>query len=153
MMNEDTFHLGVKAIITNPENQVLLLRSNIETTNGEYWDLPGGRLQRGHSLIETLEREILEETGLHVGNRLVNFVGAHLSTIRIKVDTSDVGLIFFVFHCHWEDQPEIRLSTEHVGYKWTAPREAAVEMRTRFPEEFILNNIKTARTNRDDMPS
>lgn len=45
---EDTFHLGVKAIFRNPNKEMLLLerRSNF---NQNYWDLPGGRLQKGES--------------------------------------------------------------------------------------------------------
>lgn len=60
---EDCFHLGVKVLILNPEQKVLLLERN-HPIKGIYWDILGGRLQRGESQMDTLFREIKEETGL-----------------------------------------------------------------------------------------
>jgi len=56
-MQEDCFHLGVKVLLYDSEGRVLLLKK------GPYWDLPGGRLQKGETLMETLQREVEEETG------------------------------------------------------------------------------------------
>ena len=47
---EDTFHLGVKALIFEAEGKILLLERNHPVKN-LYWDIPGGRLQKGDSLI------------------------------------------------------------------------------------------------------
>lgn len=41
----DCFHIGVKALIVNQENHVLLLERN-HPIKGIYWDLPGGRLHK-----------------------------------------------------------------------------------------------------------
>jgi len=62
-MREDCFHLGVKALIFNSANKMLLLERH-PPSKKMYWDIPGGRLQRGESLMETLKREVKEETGL-----------------------------------------------------------------------------------------
>lgn len=59
---EDTFHLGVKALIRNPNKEILLLERKSKF-NKNYWDIPGGRLQKGESLLQTLKQEIAEETG------------------------------------------------------------------------------------------
>lgn len=65
---EDTFHLGVKVLFRNPNKEILLLERKSKS-NKNYWDLPGGRLQKGESLLQTLKREITEETGLNdIGN-------------------------------------------------------------------------------------
>lgn len=45
---EDTFHLGVKALIRNPNKKFLLLKRESKF-NKNYWDLPGGCLQKGES--------------------------------------------------------------------------------------------------------
>lgn len=65
---EDTFHLGIKAVITNDSGKILLLKVNPDQLKGNvdepYWDLPGGRVQKGHSAEETLRHEVFEETGI-----------------------------------------------------------------------------------------
>ena len=48
----DTFHVGVKALIFNPNGKLLLLERD-HPLKQLYWDLPGGRLQKGESLIDT----------------------------------------------------------------------------------------------------
>lgn len=48
-MNEEIFHLGVKALINNNKRKILLLEKNSaisKSTNPEHWDLPGGRLDK-----------------------------------------------------------------------------------------------------------
>lgn len=56
---EDIFHLGIKALLRNEEGRVLLLKVNPKKLRGEqrdYWDLPGGRIQKGDSVLDTLRR-------------------------------------------------------------------------------------------------
>ena len=62
MANEDTFHLGIKAVIRNKTGKVLVLKSNPKYKDSTskksiYWDLPGGRLQKGQNIKETLKRD------------------------------------------------------------------------------------------------
>lgn len=54
-MSEAVFQVGVKALIMNEENQLLLVS---ETNNADvYWDIPGGRIDGDESFSQTLERE------------------------------------------------------------------------------------------------
>ena len=125
---EDSFHLGVKALIYNSEGKLLLL----EFTRG-IWDLPGGRMQKGESLEETLRREVYEETGLDNILQIIPYKMA-LSSIRIPTRHTDVGLICAAYLCHCEDVSCIRLSKEHVGFDWFEPERAA-ELLAHFPIE------------------
>lgn len=62
--NAKKFHLGVYAVIE--KNQKILL---VKKTRGPYqgmWDLPGGRPVHGETILETLHREVKEETGLEL---------------------------------------------------------------------------------------
>ena len=69
----DAFHVGVKALIFNAEGEVLLLERD-HPIKQIYWDLPGGRLHKGESFMDTLVREVKEETGLDL---LVFVVSIH----------------------------------------------------------------------------
>lgn len=113
---EDCFHLGVKALIRNSNNEILLLERNPKF-NKIYWDLPGGRLKKGESLIETLNREVKEELGIDNLDHIQPFMTV-VTDIRIKLDQNDVGLIFSIFLCDVKHRFSPQLSDEHISYKW-----------------------------------
>lgn len=135
----DTFHLGIKALIVDDKDSMLLLRVNLKELSGykgaAYWDIPGGRLHRGDSIRETLEREVYEETGL-TGIGPGVFLGSALSNIRVPVGSSDVGLILFVYAFKLGHRPRIELSEEHVESSWMSKGEAAAALATKYPMEF-----------------
>ena len=54
------------AVVLNKEkNKVLLLQRDEEPGKG-LWAFPGGHVERGHDLFETIKNEVKEETGLTV---------------------------------------------------------------------------------------
>lgn len=134
---EDCFHLGVKALIFNEKNKMLLLERH-HPSKKMYWDIPGGRVQRGESLIETLMREVKEETGFERISSIRPFTML-FTDIRISIHESDVGLIFSIFHCRILEAPNPILSEEHVSFEWLDPKEAAQKLSPQYPAEFISN--------------
>jgi 8-oxo-dGTP diphosphatase len=53
------------AIIPYPENRILLIKRSTPPFIG-YWALPGGRVDPGETVEQTIVREVKEETGLDV---------------------------------------------------------------------------------------
>lgn len=132
---EECFHLGVKALVINAERKVLLLERD-HPLRGSYWDIPGGRLQKGESQRETLLREIKEETGLSHFSE-VSPLMMTVTDIRIPAHDGEVGLIFSVFMIRVSDSFDPVLSEEHIHFKWCLLQEAADKLKAQYPEDFI----------------
>ena len=118
---EDSFHLGIKALIRNSAGQILLLKVNKEKLKGftgePYWDIPGGRIQKGQTVEETLRREVEEEIGVTEITNVKTF-SIVLSKIRIPQGEDSVGLILGAYTCEIPENSEIKLSDEHTEAKW-----------------------------------
>jgi 8-oxo-dGTP diphosphatase len=62
------------AIISYPQNRILLIKRSTPPFVG-YWALPGGRVDPGETVEQTIVREVKEETGLDV--TVINKVGEY----------------------------------------------------------------------------
>jgi ADP-ribose pyrophosphatase YjhB (NUDIX family) len=60
--------VGVKVLLKNKEGKFLLLRRNPKKYPevGPKWDIVGGRIEPGTTLMENLKREVFEETKLEL---------------------------------------------------------------------------------------
>ena len=65
---EKNHFVAVAGIVTNEENEVLLIKS---PQRG--WEFPGGMVEPGETLQQALLREIFEETGINV--MITGFIG------------------------------------------------------------------------------
>ncbi len=63
-----TLQVGVKILLKNKEGKYLLVRRSAEKYPevGAKWDIVGGRIDPGTTLLENLKREVKEETGLEI---------------------------------------------------------------------------------------
>src|SRR4051812_5500050 len=57
--------VGVGAIVLNDKNEVLL-QLRINPPEAGFWSLPGGRVELGEPIEQTVVREVKEEVGLDV---------------------------------------------------------------------------------------
>ena len=102
--------ISVKAIVKDPKGRILVMRD----AYSDYWDLPGGHVQEGETLMHAMTRELLEETGLGAGEvrqtdtRMLDFSGEVKPVCMYEVEF--IG-----------GTP--RISTEHLGFQWADPRE------------------------------
>jgi 8-oxo-dGTP pyrophosphatase MutT (NUDIX family) len=59
-MTIDLFQLGVKVLLQDQSGKLLLLKvatDGFTPPIAPYWDIPGGRVERHGSIVETLNRE------------------------------------------------------------------------------------------------
>ena len=87
----------------------------------DYWDLPKGHIEKNEDEKETVLREVEEETGL----KDVRFVEGFREFIKyffkFRGKTIFKTVVFYLAETKTE---EIKISKEHIGYKWLQYKEA-----------------------------
>jgi 8-oxo-dGTP diphosphatase len=105
--------VAVKAIIRDGAGRLLLIRRARESaTDPGAWDLAGGKLDYGETVIDALVREAHEETGLAVD------VGRPVHISHFTKEPFWVTCITFVCEIAGGD---VRLSREHDDFIWIEP--------------------------------
>ena len=109
--------VGVKVFLKSPEGKYLLLeRSPIRYPKiKNKWDIPGGRILPGTSLLENIKREVLEETKLLV-------IGEpKLIAAQDIIRLPEKHIVRLTFTAMINGKP--RLDGDHLGYKWVTLEE------------------------------
>ncbi len=87
---------GTRAVIINGDNKILLE----ERSDFKLWGLPGGSADPGEDIVQTIQREVLEETGLTILNPIPFGVSSSPINQRIAFPNGDkihsFNLLFFV---------------------------------------------------------
>ncbi|KPM43002.1 hypothetical protein AK830_g3516 [Neonectria ditissima] len=106
--------VGVAAIIYGSDGKFITGKRTGSHGSGT-WQLPGGHLEHGESILVCAEREVLEETGLEVRG------------VKIVAVTNDVfeeagkHYITLFVHCEMEDktaEPEVLEPEKCAGWYW-----------------------------------
>jgi 8-oxo-dGTP diphosphatase len=103
--------VGVKILLKNKDGTCLVVCRSAEKYPevGAKWDIVGGRINLGTSLMENLEREVMEETGLEIKGEPKLITAQDI----LKTDKHVVRLTYLGFA-----DGEVKLSEEHTEYKW-----------------------------------
>jgi 8-oxo-dGTP pyrophosphatase MutT (NUDIX family) len=112
--------VSAKAVLLNPENQILALRRTPESKNRPgQWDLPGGKADLDETPEQAGVREIGEETGLTVA------IG-DLEKLYQTTDLCDDGTVRRRFYyISRVSAGEVICSPEHDIDRWMELAEAA----------------------------
>jgi 8-oxo-dGTP pyrophosphatase MutT (NUDIX family) len=137
-MAEKLFYIGVKGLIKNKQGKILLLKADTSSHRRDktaYWDIPGGRIDEGESVLDALKREIKEETGI---NKLENheFFTAVISNHQIPHGRQVIGLALMIYVVKVPAGSKVKLSEEHVAYEWVSRTEARQRLTHKYPKEF-----------------
>lgn len=86
-----------------------------------HWDFPKGNIERGEKEIETVKREVYEETGIAD----LEFVFGFREIIKYFYFRNKEKIFKeVIFYLAKTNQKEVKLSYEHRGYEWLTYREA-----------------------------
>jgi len=88
----------------------------------DYWDFPKGHIEKGEKELETVMREIKEETGLED----IQFIEEFKEWVKyfFKFEGKTVFKIV-TFYLAQTQAKEIEISGEHIGYQWLPHEEAS----------------------------
>ena len=94
--NQRIISISCGAIIEN-EKEEILLQFRVDTKN---YGVPGGNMELGESLIETLKREIFEEIGLEIESNQANIFGIYSGNkcTTIYPNGDEVQYVVFIYH-------------------------------------------------------
>jgi len=123
-------HSAGAVIFRREDNKIYyLLLHYPSTTRGakkDYWDLPKGHIEKGEKIEETVKREAEEETGL----KDIEIFPGFKETIKYFFKWEGKNIMKFVtFYLIETKTKEIKISGEHMGFKWL-PYEEALEQLT-----------------------
>lgn len=92
----------------------------------EYWDFPKGHIEKGETEIETVRREIQEETGVTDLFILKGFKETISYMFQVKGQKIFKTVVFFLGETH---QKEVKISLEHLAYVWLPFEKALLQLK------------------------
>jgi bis(5'-nucleosidyl)-tetraphosphatase len=100
----------------------------------EYWDLSKGHIEKGESELETVKREVEEETGL----KDIEFVEGFKEWIKYFFKWESKNILKFVtFYLAETETRDVKISGEHIGYEWLPYKEAIEKLTFKNAKEIL----------------
>ena len=110
-MSKNTISIVVLALIKEGDKYLLTLRRDSNPKMNNKWQVPGGGMEYGEGIYETLYREVMEELGVKV--EVISLVPYIDTDIFI-----DRQMVFITYLCKLKNTSEIILNEEATEYRW-----------------------------------
>jgi phosphoglycolate phosphatase len=124
----------VGGLIFNDAGEVLMIRTH-KWSN--LWGIPGGKIKWGETSEAALERELLEETSLHVTD--IRFVLVQ-DCIHSKEFYRDAHFVLLNYTCRCVGTPAVKLNDEAREFRWVT-LDRALEMPVNQPTRKLLTAV------------
>ena len=111
-MDQSKLHIVAIVGIVEKDGRVLLLkRAPREVAFPNQYTLPGGKLERGSDIKETLKREMEEEADIKIDEPMAYVC------YRTFVRPDDIPVVSLTFRCHYKSG-EVKISKDFTDYIW-----------------------------------
>lgn len=108
--------LAVRLIVPNPEGKVLLLQRDRTAYGADAWCLPGGKVDYGETVEQTVAKELKEETALDcVAARFLFYQDS------LPPEPGTMHCLNLYFEC--TGSGPLVLNPESSGHAWVGPAE------------------------------
>lgn len=101
---------SVGAIVLNSRNHVLLVFQQ----KNQYWEFPKGKVEARERELDTLQREIYEETGIKRFRMIDGFRKSMYYDFQYKGKVIRRKVVYFLI----KTRDRVRISDEHARYAW-----------------------------------
>ncbi|MBW2976896.1 NUDIX domain-containing protein, partial [Candidatus Woesearchaeota archaeon] len=111
------------AVVFRKDKEALYLLLHYEA---KHWDFPKGNVEANETDLETIKREIQEETGISEIEVIKGFKEKLHYFYKLKGELVSKDVVFYLAKTKAK---EVKLSFEHIGFKWL-PYKKAIEQLT-----------------------
>ncbi|MDP6139318.1 MAG: NUDIX domain-containing protein [Candidatus Woesearchaeota archaeon] len=111
-----------------------------------HWDFPKGHIEANETDTETVKREVKEETGIKDIEIIPKFKEKMQYYFKFKGELINKEVIFYLAKTQTK---QIKLSFEHIGFKWLAYDKAIEKLTYKNAKEILIkanNFLKTHKT-------
>jgi len=91
--------VNISACFLEHEGKILLLHRQENTSQGNLWGIPGGKVEKTETPAEAVVREVCEETGWDISKLSI----VDLGKVYIKYPTFDY--VYYMFKCQPLENP------------------------------------------------
>ena len=101
------------------DGKILMLKRQSFKPQPNTYGVPAGKVEKGETIKQAIEREVEEETGIDISNKDYKF----FKTKYVTYD--DYQFIYHCFHCKLNYLPHVEINNiEHQWYVWIKPEDA-----------------------------
>lgn len=99
--------------------KILLLHRQDHKPQGNTWGVPAGKVDAGENILESMIREIHEETGFLLPSSQISYFK------KVFVKYPDIDFIYHIYHTVLNQKPSVIINNaEHKDFKWVSPKNA-----------------------------
>lgn len=125
---------SVGAVILNEKNEVLIMYSS----RNKYWEFPKGKVEPGEKELDTLKREMYEETGIENFRLHPEFKAFLRYNFRVGKLLIKKIVVYYLF----KTGAEVKVSDEHTDFKWV-PIEEVQEHLKHVNQHKLIKKVRT----------